>query len=220
MAHIEGGNCDGFTVDHYRAQRVQKRVTREALEEKNGRKGLPPPEDGAGVSTADSADGGVKLNILDDSEFPILEKGKAKDNGSSDGFQEDDLDDAASEISCATRSIKHWPTVVVERKVMLSPANRDLMAFSKLALTEKNANAASTSEDSKEIDRVEADWGERKPDNESMRKKIRKHHVIYDTTQFYNKVLGAYVCPCDRVFKTSEGMSDHLNTGIHDAGVV
>lgn len=216
MAHIEGGNCEGITIDHYRAQRIQKLVTKTALEERLGRKTLPPPDGGAAASTAESVDGGVRLNILDDSQFPILEKGKGKSTESTDSFDDDDLNDAASEVSGVARSIKHWPTVVTDNKVKAKPAEKDLMGFSKLAIADNNADGDVLPKDKKEEDMGQSEWGERPPESdEPVRKKMPQHFVIYDTDRYYNKTLGVYVCPCDRVFKTSEAVNDHLNSDAH-----
>ncbi|EEP79998.1 predicted protein [Uncinocarpus reesii 1704] len=213
MTHIEEGKCYGFSGDEYRAQRAQKRATRVAL---NGNLGNKKAHSGAATSAA-SVDGGVEINIMDDSEFPALGKGKEKLLAASEPEGEENasvFDDGASELSGITRSIKHWPGT---GHVGQSPSkHEDLMAFSELGLDDQDNNDSQDDEDENELD----EWGELPPETEESERKMPQHFILWETSQFYNSVLGAYVCPCDRVFKTNAEISAHLRSGIHDGGVV
>ncbi|KAI1991961.1 hypothetical protein LOZ51_004551 [Ophidiomyces ophidiicola] len=216
MAHVESGSCEGFTEEQYRAQRIQKRATRAALESQIGGRRALPGACGTTASVAESLDGGVRLNILDDSELPIPER-RMRDIVARASIGDEELDDATSEISGITHSTKQWPTMVLDDKNGKEKCdNDDLMAFSDLGIDDtEDSNMAANEEETGELD----DWGEAPP-MESGEKRLKEHFTLWDTDQLYNTVLGAYVCPCDKVFKTPEEISDHLNSGIHDGGVV
>ncbi|WEW61220.1 C2H2-type zinc-finger-containing protein [Emydomyces testavorans] len=210
MAHIESGQCIGFSEEEYRAQRVKKRATKTALEGRLG--GRSAPYGGGRVATAsvaESDDGGVQLNILDDSEFPILERGGGRLAINSDVVGvSGTVDDAASEVSAVTRSAKQWPTMTDDTQA----EKGDLMAFSELGLDDEGLDDEGEDTDN--------GWGERPESSDAVEKEKPQHFVIWDTTQFYNSIIGAYVCSCDKAFKTSEEISNHLNSGTHAGGVV
>ncbi|KAI1914237.1 hypothetical protein LOZ65_005683 [Ophidiomyces ophidiicola] len=216
MAHVESGSCEGFTEEQYRAQRIQKRATRAALEGQIGGRRALPGACGTTASVAESLDGGVRLNILDDSELPIPER-RMRDIVARASIGDAELDDATSKISGITHSTKQWPTMVLDDKNGKEKCdNDDLMAFSDLGIDDtEDSNMAANEEETGELD----DWGEAPP-MESGEQRLKEHFTLWDTDQLYNTVLGAYVCPCDKVFRTSEEISDHLNSGIHDGGVV
>nr|KMM72107.1 hypothetical protein CPAG_08406 [Coccidioides posadasii RMSCC 3488] len=216
MMHIEDDRCPGITKDQYKAQRAQKLATRVALEGKAGdSKGLSGAGRGAAAgSTIESVDGGVEIT-MDPSEFPPLGKGKAKVEALPHlavGEGPDAFDDMVSEVSGVARSIKHWPMSFQQKNDSL----KDLMAFSDIESTEKGQTEPASSE----VGGIEEDWGDRPPELVESEKKMPQHFVIWDTKRYYNSVLGAYICPCDKVFKTGDELSKHLDSGIHDGGVV
>lgn len=42
---------------------------------------------------------------------------------------------------------------------------------------------------------------------------------LLDTSKFYNPILNEYICACDKPFKTSKELEEHIGSGIHMSGL-
>lgn len=230
MAHIEQNQCEVICEDLYRKRRVHKRAVREAMDQKLGAGNFS----GVGASATSSVDGGVHVNLLDDTTFPevdqkqsVLQRLKAMElaAGSYDG---DAYDDTSS-----TRNRKQWPTLSNEE---LSTGDKDdledLMAFSETSFEldgDGNGNSGQITPKNDRPPAAASDlgaWGrafiaaQDEPNEGEVSNKADNPVIAWDASRFYNQVLGKYVCPCDKSFKTLGDLENHLLSGVHSAGVV
>jgi hypothetical protein len=232
ISHLESGECSKITPEQYKKQRVEKYNRKLVLTEALGTSVLRGGGDNATTASQLSEhDGGVDLlQFEDDGPKPVqLEAGSTIDN-----------EDAVSE----TKTIpgKEWPegaSVRLDGRSVLGAGNTgqfagrdddeeaDLMAFSDTHSIRQDANSRRNSQLQEHItpaDRavngLAADldqWG-LLDDGGARRIVLPQGTYIWDPSRFWNPLLGLYACECDKTFKTTKELEQHIQ--VHAGGTV
>lgn len=224
MAHIENNQCAAISEEVYRKHRAQKRAVKEAIDEQFGPHGLV----WVSPSATSSVDGGVQVNLLDDTTLSTVDKKQSvmERLKTLDLVPDPDVDDGDSNSGALadrtndSRNVKQWPTLAnyglaATRKEAKSL--EDLMAFSEASFIldkdEDEDNAMDAWGSAAATARPASSEGSGDSTNSSLR------HVKWDLDRFYNAAISKYICPCDKTFSTSQDLQNHLLSGVHSAGI-